>query len=65
VSYIIWRDRLCGIIVLHVHAPTEDKCDLTKERFFEELEGVFDQFPKYHIKILWRFQCKGGEGKCS
>jgi hypothetical protein len=35
-----------------VHAPTEDKCDDIKDSFYEELEGVFDQFPKYHTKIL-------------
>jgi hypothetical protein len=23
-SYLILRGRLCGIIVLHVHAPTQD-----------------------------------------
>jgi hypothetical protein len=40
------------IIVLNVHAPTEDKCDDTNYSFYEETEGVFDQFPKYHIKIL-------------
>jgi hypothetical protein len=26
-SYIILRGRLCHIIVLNVHAPTEDKTD--------------------------------------
>jgi hypothetical protein len=35
-----------------VHAPTEDKDDVIKDRFDEELEHVFDQFPRYHIKIL-------------
>jgi hypothetical protein len=35
-----------------VHAPTEDRCDNTKDSFYEELEGVFDQFLKYHVKIL-------------
>jgi hypothetical protein len=35
-----------------VHAPTEDKCDDTKDSFYEELQGVFDQFPKYHMKTL-------------
>jgi hypothetical protein len=35
-----------------VHASTEDKCDDTKVSFYEELEGVFNQFPKYHMKIL-------------
>jgi hypothetical protein len=51
-SYIKLRGRWCDIIVLNVHAQTEDKCDDTKDSFYEELEGVFDQFPKYHMKIL-------------
>jgi hypothetical protein len=51
-SYITLRGHWCDIIVLNVHAPTEDKCDDAKDSFYEELEGVFDQFPKYHMKIL-------------
>jgi hypothetical protein len=49
-----------------VHAPIEDKCDDTKDSFYEELEGVFDQFPKYHMKILLGdFNAKvGREGIC-
>jgi hypothetical protein len=39
-----WED----IIVLNVHAQTED----TKNCFCEELEFVFDQFPKYDLKML-------------
>jgi hypothetical protein len=35
-----------------VHAPTGDKCDDTKDSFYEEPAVVFDQFPKYHMKIL-------------
>jgi hypothetical protein len=35
-----------------MHAPTEDKCDDAKDSFYEELEEVFDQFPKYNKKIL-------------
>jgi hypothetical protein len=43
---------LCDIIVLNVHAPAEDKIDETGS-FYEELEHVFDKFPKYHMKILF------------
>jgi hypothetical protein len=50
-SYIILRGRWCNIIVLNVHGPTEDKIDYIKDRFYEELEQVFDKFPKYHMKI--------------
>jgi exonuclease III len=42
----------CDIIVLNVEAPTEDKIDDLKDRFYEELEHVFHKFPKYDMKIL-------------
>jgi hypothetical protein len=51
-SYTILRGRWCNIIVLNVHPPTEDKIDDIKDRFYEELEQVFDKFLKYHMKIL-------------
>jgi exonuclease III len=51
-SYIILRGHWCHIIVLNVHAPTGDKTDDVKDSFYEELERVFDKFPKYHMKIL-------------
>jgi hypothetical protein len=35
-----------------VHAPTEDKDDDIKDSFYKELEQVFDQFCRYHMKIL-------------
>jgi hypothetical protein len=35
-----------------VYASSEDKSDDLKDSFYEELEGVFDQFPRYHMKIL-------------
>jgi hypothetical protein len=50
-SYIILRGCWCDI-VLNVHAPTEDKIDDIKERFYEDVEHVFDKLPKYLIKIL-------------
>jgi hydroxypyruvate isomerase len=51
-SYIILRGRWCHIIVLNIHAPTEDKTDDVKDSFYEKLERVYDKFPKYHMKIL-------------
>jgi hypothetical protein len=50
-SYII-RGCWCHIIVLNVHAPTEDKIDDVKDSFYKELERVFDKFPKYNLKNL-------------
>jgi exonuclease III len=51
-SYMILRGRWCNIIVLNVHAPCEDKGDDVKDNFYEELGRVFDQFPRYDMKIL-------------
>jgi hypothetical protein len=39
-SYIILRSRWCHIIVLNVHAPTEDNTDDMKGSFYEELERL-------------------------
>jgi hypothetical protein len=50
--YITLKGRWCDIIVLHVHAPTEDKDDDIKDSFYKEVEQVFDQFPRYHMKML-------------
>jgi hypothetical protein len=35
-----------------VHAPVEDKDDDIKDIFYKELDQVFDQFHRYHMKIL-------------
>jgi hypothetical protein len=60
-SYIILIGRWCHIIVLNVHAPTEDKTDDVKDSFYDELERVFDKFPKYHMKILLDFNAELGK----
>jgi hypothetical protein len=58
---MVLRGRWCNIIVLNVHAPTEEKSDDSKDSFYEELEQVFDHFPKYFMKILLRdFNAKLG-----
>jgi exonuclease III len=51
-SYIKLRGCWCNIIVLNVHAPCEDKGNDVKDSFHEELWRVFDQFPRYDMKIL-------------
>jgi hypothetical protein len=42
-SYIILRGRWCDLTLPNVHAPTKDKTDEVKDRFYEEeLQRVFD-----------------------
>ena len=52
ITYIVLRGRWCNIIFLNVHAPSEEKSDNSKDSFYEELEQVFDHFPKYDMQIL-------------
>jgi len=60
-SYIVLRGRWHNIIVVNVHAPSEEKSDESKDSFYEELEQVFDHFLKYHMKIfLGDFNAKVG-----
>jgi hypothetical protein len=51
-SYINVKGHWCDIIVLNVHAPIENKDDDVKDSFYEEIEEVFDKFPRYHMKNL-------------
>ncbi|PNF26444.1 hypothetical protein B7P43_G16449, partial [Cryptotermes secundus] len=51
IAYIILKGHWCDI-VMNVHAPTENKSNDIKDRFYEELEHLFDKFPKYPMKIL-------------
>jgi hypothetical protein len=45
-----------------VHTPSKEKNDESKDGFYEELEQVYYNFPKYHMKILLRdFNAKWGE----
>jgi hypothetical protein len=37
-----------------VHAPSEEKRDDSNDRLFEELEQVFEHFPKNHMEIILR-----------
>jgi hypothetical protein len=61
ISYIILRGHWYHIILLSVHALTEDRTGAVKDSFYEELERVFDKFPKCHKKILLGdFNAKAG-----
>ena len=52
VSYIVLRVRWLNITVLNIPGLSEEKSDDSKESLHEELEQVFDHFPKYHMKVL-------------
>jgi len=39
VSYIVLRRHWCNIIVLNVHAPSEEKTDDSKDSFMSNYRG--------------------------
>ena len=39
--HIVLRGRWCNIVVLNVHASSEEESDDSKDRLYEELEQVF------------------------
>jgi hypothetical protein len=47
---IILRGRWCHIIVLNVHAPTEDNTDGVKASFYKE--RVFDKFDRLCVLVV-------------
>ena len=53
-SHIVLGGHWRNTIVVNVYAPSEEKSDKSKDSFYEELEQVFDRFPKYHENITRR-----------
>jgi hypothetical protein len=48
-SYIVLRGHWRDIIVLNIHATTEDTIDDVKDKFYHKLGHAFDKFHKHYI----------------
>jgi len=60
--YIVLKVRWCNFIVCNVHVPSEERRNDLIDRFYEKLEQVFYNFPKYRMKIpLGDFNAKVGK----
>ena len=55
VSYIVLRGRWCNIIVLNVHAPSEEKSDNSKDGSYDKLEQVFNNSSVAYENYVRRF----------
>ena len=38
--------------IINAHAPTEDKSDIEKEGFYDELRNLYDACPKHDVKLI-------------
>jgi hypothetical protein len=54
-SYVVLRGRWCNVIVLNVHAPSEEKSDDSEDNFNEESEEVFGHLPLPYENSVTRF----------
>jgi len=45
-SHMVLRGSWRNIILVNVHAPSEEKNEESKYSIYEELEQMFDHFPK-------------------
>jgi hypothetical protein len=43
---------------LNIHAPKEDKIDDIKDSLYEEIEHVFDKFPKLNENFIRDFNAQ-------
>jgi exonuclease III len=60
-SFEPYDERLCklrikgkfnNLSIISVHAPTEEKTDEEKEKFYEDLKIVHNKIPKHDIVII-------------
>jgi exonuclease III len=50
--YLRLKSRLFNIIIINVHAPTEDKEEEEKGALYEKLERAYDKLPAINIRII-------------
>ncbi|XP_050439094.1 uncharacterized protein LOC126844740 [Adelges cooleyi] len=52
ICYIKIAGRLFDLVIINCYAPTEDKDDETKDKFYDELERVVNSLPTHCIKMI-------------
>jgi hypothetical protein len=46
------RGKFFNYSIINTHAPTEDKPDIEKDVFYDELENMHDTCPKHDVKLI-------------
>lgn len=52
ICYIHIAGKILDLIIINCYAPTEEKDEDIKDKFYEELESVYDTLPLHCIKIV-------------
>jgi hypothetical protein len=49
----LWiRGRFFNTTIICVHTPTEEKDEIQKDDFYEDLERIYMKIPKHDIKVV-------------
>jgi exonuclease III len=51
-SWLRIRGKLFNYSIINAHAPTEDKSDIEKSVFYDELRNLYDACPKHDVKLI-------------
>jgi exonuclease III len=46
------KGKYHNITIINIHAPTEEKDEDTKERFYTELQQIQEKVPKHDLLII-------------
>lgn len=52
ICYICIAKKILDVIILNYYAPTEEKDEDVKDKFYEKLEGVYKTLPQHCIKMV-------------
>ena len=52
ISKLRLKGKFYNITIINVHAPTEEKDEETKERFYAELQQIQEKVPKHNLVII-------------
>ena len=46
------KGKFFNYSIINAHAPTEDKSDIEKDAFYDELRNLYDACPKHDVKLI-------------
>ena len=46
------KGKFFNYSIINAHAPTEDKFDIEKDAFYDELRNLYDACPKHDVKLI-------------
>lgn len=52
ICYVRIADRIFDLVIINCYAPMEEKNEVIKDNFYEDLEAVYNSLPSHCIKMI-------------